>query len=105
MTALGLMADQFQQGMSSAKDVASQAALAGTNIRATEPSDYSLRRTQTLMSAMFIEYQRAMNAEDKHKDPGPHIQRSYGLANFAHDALVQAAPALAARGCDVKPLL
>ena len=57
------------------------------------------------MGAMFTEYARAMNAEAKHKDAGPHIQRSYGLANFAHDVLVQAEPGLKARGCDVSPLL
>ena len=57
------------------------------------------------MGAMFSEYSRAMTAEAKHKDAGPHIQRSYGLANFAHDVLVQAEPGLKARGCDVSPLL
>jgi hypothetical protein len=105
MTALGLMADQFQQGMSSPKEVATQAQLAATNVKATEPSDYSLRQIQTLMAGMFIEYSRAMTAEAKHKDAAPHIQRSYGLANFAHNVLENAAPGLARRGCDVKSLL
>jgi len=105
MTGLGLMADQFQQGMGSPKDVASAASLAARNVKATDPSDYSLRHIQTLMGAMFTEYARAMNAEAKHKDAGPHIQRSYGLANFAHDVLVQAEPGLKARGCDLSPLL
>jgi hypothetical protein len=31
--------------------------------------------------------------------------RAYGLANFAHDVLSQAEPALAARGCNVSSLL
>ena len=105
MTALGLMADQFQQGMGSPKDVASQAVLAARNVRATQPSDYSLKTIQSLMAAMFTEYGRAMTAEAKHKEAASHIQRSYGLANFAHNVLEQAAPGLAARGCDVKPLL
>ncbi len=105
MTGLGLSADQFQEGMSTPKDVAAAASLAASNVRATEPSDYSLRHIQALMGAMFIEYARAMSAEAKHKDAGPHIQRSYGLANFAHDVLVQAEPGLKARGCDVSPLL
>jgi hypothetical protein len=105
MTGLGLTSDQFQEGMSSPKDVASAATLAARNVKATEPSDYSLRQIQALMGAMFSEYARAMTAEAKHKDAGPHIQRSYGLANFAHDVLVQAEPGLKARGCDVSPLL
>jgi hypothetical protein len=33
------------------------------------------------------------------------MMRAYGLANFAHDVLVQAQPALAARGCSVAALL
>ena len=57
------------------------------------------------MGAMFSEYARAMTAQAKHKDAGQHIQRSYGLANFAHDVLEQAATGLKARGCDVAPLL
>jgi len=105
MTGLGLMSDQFQEGMGTPKDVASAAKLAARNVKATDPSDYSLRRIQVLMGAMFTEYARAMTAESKHKDAGPHIERSYGLANFAHDVLEQAAPALKARGCDVSPLL
>lgn len=104
-TELGLMSDQFQQGMGSPKDVASSASLAARNVKATEPSDYSLRQIQTLMAAMFTEYARAMTAESTHKDAAPHIQRSYGLANFAHNVLEQAKPGLAARGCDVSSLL
>ena len=68
MTGLGLTSDQFQQGMGSPKDVASAASLAARNVKATEPSDYSLRQIQALMGAMFTEYARAMNAEAKHKD-------------------------------------
>jgi hypothetical protein len=33
------------------------------------------------------------------------MYRAYGLANFAHDVLVQAQPDLLERGCDVGPLL
>jgi hypothetical protein len=105
ITGLGLMSDQFQDGDSTPKDVASAASLAARNVKATQPSDYSLRQIQTLMGGMFSEYARAMTAESKHKDAGPHIQRSYGLANFAHNVLVQAEPGLKARGCDVSPLL
>jgi hypothetical protein len=105
MTGLGLMSDQFQQGMGSPKEVASAASLAARNVKATQPSDYSLQKLQALMGAMLTEYARAMTAEAKHKDAASHIQRSYGLANFAHDVLVQAEPALKERGCDLSPLL
>jgi hypothetical protein len=33
------------------------------------------------------------------------MYRAYGLANFAHDTLVGAAPELRRRGCDVSSLL
>ena len=44
MTGLGLMSDQFQQGMGSPKEVASAASLAARNVKATQPSDYSLQQ-------------------------------------------------------------
>ena len=105
MTGLGLSSDQFQQGAGTPKDVASAASLAERAVKASKPTDYSLRKIQALMGAMFSEYARAMTAQAKHKDAGEHIQRSYGLANFAHDVLEQAASGLKARGCDVAPLL
>jgi hypothetical protein len=57
------------------------------------------------MRAMFLEYGRAIRADQKNKNPGKYIYRAYGLANFAHDVLSQAKPALAERGCDISPLL
>ena len=48
---------------------------------------------------------RAIRADKHHHDPGKYVYRAYGLANFAHDVLSQAEPALAKRGCDVSPLL
>jgi hypothetical protein len=46
-----------------------------------------------------------MEAKSKKRDAAPHIYRAYGLANFAHDVLVDAAPELQRRGCDVSSLL
>jgi len=57
------------------------------------------------MRAMFLEYGRAIRADQHHKDPGKYIYRAYGLANFAHDVLSKAKPGLAKHGCDVTPLL
>jgi hypothetical protein len=54
---------------------------------------------------MFTEYGRAIQARSRHRDAGPHMYRAYGLANFAHEVLVQAQPALKAQGCDIAPLL
>jgi hypothetical protein len=76
-----------------------------TTLSNTNPSDPSLSKTRTILRAMFLEYGRAIAAEKHHRDPGKYIFRSYGLANFAHDVLSKAEPALAKRGCDVSPLL
>jgi len=76
-----------------------------TTLANTNPSDPSLSKTRTILRAMFLEYGRAIAAEKHHRDPGKYIFRSYGLANFAHDVLAKAQPALAKRGCDVSPLL
>jgi hypothetical protein len=46
-----------------------------------------------------------MEEEAKHGEAGNHIFHAYGLANFAHDVLLKAEPALGKRGCDVAALL
>ena len=74
-------------------------------VQATSPTDPSLAQTRSLMSGMFTEYGRAVRAQARHRDAGPHMYRAYGLANFAHDVLEQAKPALGKRGCDITPLL
>ena len=57
------------------------------------------------MAGMLTEYGRAMLAKSKQKDASSHMYRAYGLANFAHDTLVDAEPELRRRGCDVSGLL
>ena len=47
----------------------------------------------------------AVTIQAKGGDAGERMYRAYGLANFAHDVLTQAQPALFKRGCDVGPLL
>jgi hypothetical protein len=54
---------------------------------------------------MFQEYGAAVTIQSKGGDAGERMYRAYGLANFAHDVLVQAQPALSKRGCDVAALL
>ena len=106
MTALGMLAEDYQSGAMSAQDVVAQARDSAKRISFVTPRDPSLRRAQTLIDAMFQEYGDAVAHREKGKpDAGARMYRAYGLANFARDVLVQAQPALAKRGCDVTPLL
>ena len=105
MTALGSLSQDYLQGNAQADDVILQTDSAVTSLLNTNPSDPSLSKTQKILRAMFLEYGRAIRADKHHHDPGKYIYRAYGLANFAHDTLAQAQPALAKRGCDVSPLL
>ena len=105
MAALGTLSQDYLQGEAKADDVILQTDSAVTSLLNTDPSDPSLAKTQKILRAMFLEYGRAIRADKHHHDPGKYIYRAYGLANFAHDTLAQAQPALAKRGCDVSPLL
>jgi hypothetical protein len=105
MAALGTLSEDYLQGDAQADEVILQTQSAVTSLVATNPSDPSLAKTRQILRAMFLEYGRAIRADKHHHDPGKYIYRAYGLANFAHDVLAQAKPALAKRGCDVSPLL
>lgn len=105
MAALGSLSQDYLHGDAKADDVIEQTEAAITGILNTNPSDPSLSKTRAILRAMFLEYGRAIRADKQQRDPGKYIYRAYGLANFAHDILAQAQPALAKRGCDVSPLL
>jgi hypothetical protein len=105
MAALGSLSQDYLHGDAKAHDVIEQTQTAVTVFGNTNPSDPSLSRTRAILRAMFVEYGRAIRADAHHKNPGKYIYRAYGLANFAHDILAQAQPALVKRGCDVSPLL
>jgi hypothetical protein len=105
MAALGTLSEDYLQGEAKADDVIMQTDSAIASLRNTDPSDPSLSKTRAILRAMFLEYGRAIRADKHHHDPGQYVYRAYGLANFAHDVLSQAKPALAKRGCDVSPLL
>jgi hypothetical protein len=105
MTAIGLWGQQFLNGESGAGEVAAQAKQAARIVAGTSPTDPSLFRTRRLMVGMFTEYAKGVQLQARHKDGGKHVYRSYGLANYAHDTLAQAEPALGKLGCDVAPLL
>ena len=105
MAALGSLSEDYLHGDAKPADVIDQTQMAIVGLRNTEPSDPSLAQTRAIMRAMFLEYGRAIRADQHHKDPGKYIYRAYGLANFAHDVLSKAKPGLAKHGCDVTPLL
>jgi len=105
MTSLGLWADEYKSGDMNAADVVHEARDAATIVHDTQPVDPSLKTTRSLLNAMFNEYARAVWAHARNRDASGHLYRAYGLADFAHDVLVQAEPALKARGCDVSSLV
>jgi hypothetical protein len=103
--AVDLWGQQYLDGDAGPTEVADEAARAAKIVGATSPTDPSLAQTRSLLVAMFTAYRQAMEQRAKHRDAGDHIFHAYGLANFAHDVLLKAEPALAKRGCDVSPLL
>jgi hypothetical protein len=105
VTALGALNADYQSGFAEADDVAQQAFDAAKRVTHVEPHDFSLRTAQRYLDGMFREYGEAVAMQAKGKDASDRMYRAYGLANFAHDVLVQAQPALLQRGCDVGPLL
>jgi hypothetical protein len=105
MAALGSLSEDYLRGDAAANDVIKQTQSSVVVMHNTNPSDPSLSKTRAILRAMFVEYGRAIRADKQKKDPGKYIYRAYGLANFAHDILQNAKPALAKRGCDVSPLL
>jgi hypothetical protein len=105
MASLSSESEDFLHGDVKASEVIATAHSALQSIRNTGPSDPSLARTRLILSAMFLEYGKAIRADQQHKDPGKYIYRAYGLANFAHDILAQAKAPLQQRGCNISPLL
>jgi hypothetical protein len=105
MTAIDLWGQEYLAGDAAPGDVAAESGRAATIVGATAPTDPSLTQTRKLLVAMFTEYRKAMEQQAKHRDAGVHIFHAYGLANFAHDVLLKAEPALDKRGCDVAALL
>jgi hypothetical protein len=103
--AVDLWGQQYLNGDAGPGEVAAEAARAAKIVGSTTPTDPSLAQTRKLLVAMFTAYGKAMEQRAKHRDAGDHIFHAYGLANFAHDVLLKAEPALARRGCDVSPLL
>jgi hypothetical protein len=85
--------------------VIQQARSEAAQIAATGPTDPTLTITRKLVRTMLIEYSRGIYAKFHNSNAGVHMQLAYTLANSVHDQLVGAEAPLAARGCDVAPLL
>jgi hypothetical protein len=105
MAALGSLSEDYLHGDAKPAEVIDETQSAILGLGNTNPSDPSLSKTRAILRAMFVEYGRAIRAHARHRNPGKHIYRAYGLANFAHDILSDAQPGLMKRGCDVSPLL
>ena len=105
MAAVELWGQQYVDGEAAPGEVGAESGRAAKIVGATAPTDPSLSQTRKLLVAMFTEYRKAMEQHAKHRDAGDHIFHAYALANFAHDVLAKAEPALASRGCGVAPLL
>ena len=105
MTALGSWSDDYVHGDAKPMEVVDATQQMQLRLQSASPQDPTLRQTRSLMDAMLREYARAIQAQAHHRDAGRYMMRAYGLANFAHDMLSQAGPALASKGCDVNPLL
>ncbi|MDQ2910962.1 MAG: hypothetical protein M3R26_01385 [Actinomycetota bacterium] len=105
MTALGLWVGQYESGDARGAEVVSQARAGAKIVRGMGPTDFTLQQTQRLLIGMLTEYAKAVQLQDRHGNAGPHMYRSYGLANYAHNVLERAQMPLLKLGCDVRPLL
>ena len=105
MAALGSLSQDYLHGDAKPADVIDETQTAIVGLANTNPSDPSLSKTRAILRAMFVEYGRAIRADEHHKNPGKYIYHAYGLANFAHDILSSAKSGLMKRGCDISPLL
>jgi hypothetical protein len=105
MNMLGYWSSDLATGEAKPAEVIAETKAAEIRVAQTSPTDPSLSQTRQIVRAMLVEYWHAVAAHARHKQAGPHMMRAYGLANFAHDLLEDAEPALAARGCSVSSLL
>ena len=105
MNLLGYWSSNLQSGDAQPDEVIAETKAAVARVTATAPTDPSLSQTRLIVRAMLSEYWRAVSATVHHREAGPHMMRAYGLANFAHDVLAHAEPALTAQGCNITALL
>src|SRR5262249_28454695 len=70
MAALGSLSQDYMHGDAKPADVIDQTKTAELGIANTNPSDASLAKTRAIPRAMFVEYGRAIRADEHHKNPG-----------------------------------
>ena len=105
MESLGYWSASLADGQAEPAQVIRQTKVAARSVDATRPTDPTLKQTRQILRLMLTEYWQAVSARTDDRDSGIHMMRAYGLANFAHDLLAQAQPALASKGCPVDALL
>jgi hypothetical protein len=105
MTILGYWSEGLVSGDATPREVIQQVRSVAGQVGATRPEDPSLDQAKILLLAMFGEYLKAVQEQARHRVSSPHIMSAYGLANSAHDVLVDGDPGLRRLGCDVTPLL
>ena len=105
MTQLSYWSDSLVTGDVDPPVVVHQANAEADQVDATRPTDPTLDKTRFVLKGMFVQYGKAIEAKYTGGDAGVYMGLSYTLANEAHDLLVGAQPALAAKGCDPTRLL
>jgi hypothetical protein len=100
-----MLGQDYTAGRVAPAEAIQSARNAALRVKSTTPRDPSLKLARVLMRGMFTEYGRAIRAQWKGGDAGRHMYRSYSLANYAHQVLETAEPALAKRGCSVADML
>jgi hypothetical protein len=103
---LTVIGQDYQSGATTVKQAIAATRDAETGIENTSPQDPSLKVARSLMRGMMLEYQRALRAQSRGKgNASAHMYRSYSLAAYARQVLVDAAPALDGLGCPLTQLL
>jgi hypothetical protein len=105
MVQLGYWSSELVSHDADPATVEGQARLEAEQISATGPEDRTLHATRDLLSSMFLEYSKAVSLSAKGSDASKHLANAWRLATSSHKLLVGAQAGLAARGCDISPLL
>ncbi|HZS23356.1 MAG TPA: hypothetical protein VFA30_00085 [Gaiellaceae bacterium] len=105
MFQLSYWSDALTSQDADADTVATQAKAEAGQIGATRPVDRTLGATRALLQSMFMEYSKAVGASASGKDGSAHMKNAWRFAADSQHLLAGAKNGLAAKGCDVSPLL
>jgi hypothetical protein len=105
MIQLDYWSNELTSGDATPSLVIKQAHAEALQVGATRPTDPSLNASRSLLGKMFLEYAAAVRAKALGGNAGKHMGQAYQLANYVHDVLTEAQPGMAAKGCDLTPLL